>query len=177
MWCAILRSGGLAAFLSIAMWGVGSLAGAEERRLAAPDLAAIDVGERFLDKIPAGTEIGEKPPRGWTLVAMHHPPYSAGYHGSSMDVRDAWSPLFAAADVPLALAGHDHDYQRSEPQDGVTYVVSGAGAKLRKTGTEGFTEVSTSTLHLLDLLVYDDRLVGRAIDESGRLVDHFTLTR
>lgn len=118
-----------------------------------------------------------QPPHGWTLVAMHHPPYSAGYHGSSMDVRDAWSPLFATADVPLALAGHDHDYQRSEPQDGVTYVVSGAGAKLRKTGTEGFTEVSTSTLHLLDLLVYDDRLVGRAIDASGRLVDHFTLTR
>ena len=122
-------------------------------------------------------DVLDDPHGGWTLVAMHHPPYSAGYHGSALDVREAWSPLFAAADVPLVLAGHDHDYQRSEPQDEVTYVVSGGGAKLRKTGSEDFTEVSTSTLHLLDLLVYDDRLVGRAIDASGRLIDHFTLER
>lgn len=114
----------------------------------------------------------------WTLVALHHPPYSAGYHGSSLDVRDAWAALFAAADVPLVLAGHDHDYQRSEPVDGVTYVVSGGGgAGIRPTGTADFTSVSTSTTHFLDLLVYDDRLVARAIDASGRLVDRFTLTR
>jgi hypothetical protein len=55
--------------------------------------------------------------------------------------------------------------------------VSGGGAKLRNTGTGDFTAVSSSTLHFLDLLVYDDRLVGRAIDGSGRLVDHFTITR
>ena len=65
---------------------------------------------------PAGT---------WTLAAMHHPAYSAGYHGSDLQVRDAWGPLFAQAGVRLALAGHDHDYQRSSPQQGVTYVVSG----------------------------------------------------
>ena len=116
--------------------------------------------------------------QGWTLVALHHPPYSAGYHGSSLDVRDAWAALFAAADVPLVLAGHDHDYQRSEPVDGVTYVVSGGGgASIRPTGTADFTSVSVSTTHFLDLLVYDDRLVARAIDASGRLVDRFTLTR
>jgi hypothetical protein len=108
---------------------------------------------------------------------MHHPAYSAGHHGSSMDVRDAWSDLFAEADVPLVLAGHDHDYQRSEPQDGVVYVVSGGGAKLRDSGTEDFTAVSTSTLHFLDLLVYDDRLVGSAVDTSGRLIDRFVIEK
>jgi predicted phosphodiesterase len=115
--------------------------------------------------------------RTWTIAAMHHPAYSAGHHGSSMDVREAWSDLFAEADVPLVLAGHDHDYQRSEPQDGVVYVVSGGGAKLRETGTDDFTAVSTSKLHYLDLLVYDDRLVGSAVDTSGRLIDRFIIAK
>jgi 3',5'-cyclic AMP phosphodiesterase CpdA len=117
---------------------------------------------------PAGT---------WTVVAMHHPAFSAGYHGSSDAVRREWAPLFAEHDVPLVLAGHDHDYQRSFPQDGVTYVVSGAGAKVRDAGHEDFTAVSTSTLHYLDLLVYENRIDGRAIDQQGRLLDSFTLER
>ena len=117
------------------------------------------------------------PPGTWTFVALHHPPYSAGHHGSDTTVRDRWSELFAAAGVPLVLAGHDHDYQRSTPQDGVTYVVSGAGAKLRATGHEDFTAVSAARRHFLDLLVYRDRVVGRAIDHAGRLVDAFTLNR
>lgn len=123
------------------------------------------------------TLAGPEPAGTWTVAAMHHPAYSAGWHGSDQDVRATWGPLFAEAGVPLVLAGHDHDYQRSVPQDGVTYVVSGAGAKLRATGQADFTAVSTSTLHYLDLLVYDDRLVGRAIDQAGVLVDSFTITR
>ena len=118
-----------------------------------------------------------EPPGTWTIVAMHHPAYSAGEHGSDLEVREAWSPLFAQYDVPLVLAGHDHDYQRSRPQDGVTYVVSGGGAKLRPTGHEEFTAVSASVLHYLDLLFYDDRIVGRAVDQAGHLVDSFTIDR
>ena len=117
------------------------------------------------------------PPDVWTLAAMHHPPYSAGKHGSDLKVREAWAPLFSEYDVPLVLAGHDHDYQRSTPQDGVTYVVSGAGAKSRAAGHEDFTAVSDETRHFLDLLVYEDRLEGRAIAQDGRLVDTFTIKR
>jgi 3',5'-cyclic AMP phosphodiesterase CpdA len=118
------------------------------------------------DHVPSGT---------WTIVALHHPPFSAGDHGSDLEVRRAWVPLFEEFDVALVLAGHDHDYQRSRPIDGVTYVVSGAGAKLRPTGRAEFTEVSTSTLHFLDLAVHDDRLVGRAVDQAGVVLDEFTV--
>ncbi len=124
--------------------------------------------ERLAAPQPAGT---------WTVVALHRPPYSAGQHGSDPRVRADWVPLFDEYDVPLVLAGHDHDYQRSDVLDGVVYVVSGAGAKLRPTGQAGFTAVSSSTLHYVDLLVYADRLVGRAIDQSGALVDVFTVPR
>ena len=118
-----------------------------------------------------------QPPGTWTIAAMHHPAYSAGQHGSTADVQENWVPLFARYDVPLVLAGHDHDYQRSVPLDGVTYVVSGGGAKVRPTGREDFTAVSASVLHYLDLLVYPHQIVGRAIDQSGELVDQFTIRR
>ena len=124
-----------------------------------------------------GTLALPQPPGTWTIAAMHHPAYSAGHHGSTPDVQENWVPLFARYDVPLVLAGHDHDYQRSLPLDGVTYVVSGGGAKLRPTGAEDFTAVSASVLHYLDLLVYPHRIVGRAIDQSGTLVDRFVLRR
>jgi 3',5'-cyclic AMP phosphodiesterase CpdA len=119
----------------------------------------------------------KQPPGTWTIAAMHHPAYSAGDHGSSMNVRRTWVPLFEAADVPLVLAGHDHDYQRSTPQNGITYVVSGGGSKLRETGRRDFTAVSASVLHYVDLLVYEDRLEGRAIDHDGELIDSFTIRR
>jgi 3',5'-cyclic AMP phosphodiesterase CpdA len=113
----------------------------------------------------------------WTIVAMHKPAYSAGVHGSDEEIQQQWVPLFEQYEVPLVLAGHDHDYQRSKPIGGVVYVVSGGAAQLRPTGREDFTEVSTSTLHYVDLLAEDDRLTLRAIDQSGVLFDSVELAR
>jgi 3',5'-cyclic AMP phosphodiesterase CpdA len=107
----------------------------------------------------------------WTVAAMHHPMRSAGYHGSDEEVRRAFAPLFKKFGVQLALAGHDHDYQRSRVIDGTTYVVSGAAAKLRPASSNGDTVVSQSVRHFLDLSVYKDRLVVQAVDQSGSLID------
>jgi predicted phosphodiesterase len=115
-------------------------------------------------------------PGTWTVVATHKPAYSAGQHGSDENVQAQWAPLFAEYDVPLVISGHDHDYQRSKPIDGVTYLVSGAGAKVRPTGHAEFTAVSASTLHYLDILVHKQRILVRAIDQSGALVDTFTIS-
>ena len=144
-------------------------------RIVALDSERVDDPEQrsWLEQVLAQP----RPPGTWTIAAMHHPAYSAGHHGSTAGVQRHWVPLFARYDVPLVLAGHDHDYQRSLPLDGVTYVVSGGGAKLRPTGGDDFTAVSASVLHYLDLLVYPDHIDGRAIDQSGRLVDQFTLRR
>ncbi len=113
----------------------------------------------------------------WTVVAMHKPAYSAGSHGSDQEIQQRWVPIFERYDVPLVFAGHDHDYQRPEPINGVTYVVSGGAATLRPSERDNFTEVSTSTLHFVDLLAEDDRLTVRAIDQSGKLFDSVELTR
>ena len=70
----------------------------------------------------------------WVIVAMHHPAYSVGVHGSTEQVQKRWVPLFEKYGVDLVLAGHDHDYQRTMPINGVTYVVSGGGSRARPTG-------------------------------------------
>ena len=105
----------------------------------------------------------------WKIVALHHPPYSAGSHGSDLATREAFGSIFAEHDVDLVLAGHDHDYQRSDPINGVTYVVSGGAAKVRPSGSAEFTAFSASTLHFVTLDVWSDSLVVTAFGWAGML--------
>lgn len=105
----------------------------------------------------------------WSIVALHHPPYSAGSHGSDLPTREAFEELFVRYEVDLVLAGHDHDYQRSNVIDGVTYVVSGGAAKLRPTGRLGFTAASASQLHFVTLDIWDDQMVVSAHTHAGSL--------
>jgi hypothetical protein len=107
----------------------------------------------------------------WKIVALHHPPYSAGYQGSNAAVRRRFGPLFERYGVQLVLSGHDHDYQRSRSIGGVTYVISGAGAGTRRTGTDWFTAVSFAWRHFLEIGVYPDRLVVRAVNGELRVAD------
>ena len=111
----------------------------------------------------------------WKVVALHHPPYSAGYQGSSGDARRAFVPLFERHGVQLVLSGHEHDYQRSAVINGVTYIVSGAAAGTRRTGSESFTEVSFSWHHFVELGFYPDKIVGRAVNQKQRVADEWTI--
>lgn len=107
----------------------------------------------------------------WKIVALHHPPYSAGYQGSSTAVREAFSPLFERYGVQLVLSGHEHDYQRSVPVNGVVYVVTGGVARTRRTGEDDFTAVSFSWHHFVDLSVFEDHLLVRAVNQDRRVAD------
>lgn len=111
----------------------------------------------------------------WKIVALHHPPYSAGYQGSSLDARGAFSPLFVRYGVQLALSGHEHDYQRSVPINGVTYIVSGGAADTRRSGKDDFTAASVSWHHFVDLNVFADHLLVRGVNQSGRVFDEVTI--
>lgn len=111
----------------------------------------------------------------WKIVCMHHPPYSSGVHGSTLDTHRALVPALERHGVDLVLSGHDHHYERTLPINGVTYVISGGGAKLRPTSRSAFTAVATSALQYLHVEVAGDRLVGRCVQPDGDLVDTFTL--
>lgn len=111
----------------------------------------------------------------WKIVCMHHPPYSSGRHGSTPRADETLVPILERHAVDLVLAGHDHNYERTVPINGVTYVVSGGGAKLRPVDRSPFTAVAASVLHYLHVEVVGDRLVGHCVRADGHPVDSFTL--
>jgi hypothetical protein len=84
-------------------------------------------------------------------------------------------PLLSRHHVDLVLSGHDHDYERIEPQHGVNYVVSGGGCKTTRVGHSAFTAVAERTLQFLHLEVVDDRLTATCVREDGSVADRFTL--
>jgi Calcineurin-like phosphoesterase len=127
----------------------------------------------------AGVELVERTlaahPDCWRVVALHHPPYSAGYQGSDLATRERFAPVFARHGVHLVLSAHDHDYQRSVELDGVTYVVTGGAAHVRFTGVRPFTAAAYRVRHFVELAVFPDRLVVRAIDQHARVFDEVVL--
>jgi hypothetical protein len=96
------------------------------------------------DQIDCGREAGwlrrdlERHPHACTIVAMHHPRWSSGYeHGNNPMVDRFWRVAYRHR-VDVALAGHDHDYERFarlspsrelQPGRGIQSFVSGAGGK------------------------------------------------
>lgn len=116
--------------------------------------------------------------RPWTVVYGHRPPYSSGAHGGSASVRQTFGPIFERHAVPLVLAGHDHDYERTEPIDGTVYVVTGGGGRgTRGVGSSSWTAYSEDVLHFLWGRVEGDRLELHAIDASGREFDSVVIRR
>ncbi len=111
----------------------------------------------------------------WKIVVMHRPPYSAGYQGSNLALRELYGPIFERHGVQLVLSGHDHDYQRSVPVGGITYVVSGGGSSTRRTGTADFTAVAYAAQHYTDIAIYPDHLLLRAVDGEGMVFDEVRL--
>jgi hypothetical protein len=116
--------------------------------------------------------------RPWTIVYMHKPAFSSGDHGNEPAVQQHFVPLFVKHQVPLVLAGHDHHYERTRPQQGVTYVVTGGGGRgTRPTGASAFTAFSESVCHFVYVTVEGEALTLHAIDGVGKEFDSLQLRR
>jgi acid phosphatase type 7 len=108
----------------------------------------------------------------WTVVFGHRPPFSSGEHGSNDDFRRHFVPVLERHEVALVLNGHDHDYERSKPLNGVTYVVTGGGGiGTRPVGSSDFTAFSEAVIHFLLVEVTERQLLLHAIDGTGREFD------
>jgi 3',5'-cyclic AMP phosphodiesterase CpdA len=69
----------------------------------------------------------------WKVVYFHHPLYSdGGRHGSNVELRVLIEPLLVKHGVRVVFTGHEHIYERTTPQKGVTYFVAGSGGQLRR---------------------------------------------
>lgn len=118
----------------------------------------------------------------WKIVFFHHPLYSSGgRHGSETRLRAVLEPLFVQHNVSVVLTGHDHFYERTKPQKGITYFVVGSGGKLRpgdiSKGT-GLTAKGYDTdLTFMAAEIIDDQMYFNVISRDGTLIDSGVITR
>ncbi len=122
----------------------------------------------------------------WKIAVLHRAPYSSGgEHGSSLDVRAAFGPLFERYGVDLVIAAHEHDYERTLPirestvptDHAVTYVVTGGGgAPLYPAGTSTWTAYSASRSEYLKLTADTCTLTLSAIGLDGATFDGTTMS-
>ncbi|HEY7375533.1 MAG TPA: metallophosphoesterase [Polyangia bacterium] len=115
----------------------------------------------------------------WTIVYGHRPPHSSGEHGDDPGFNSWLVPILKAHHVQLVLSGHDHDYERFQPIDGITYIVTGGGGK----GVRDFSSLeqgsafADAVIHVLVVTVDADTLTTHAIDGTGREFDSTTINR
>ena len=126
----------------------------------------------FADEVLADTH----GPETFTMMTLHFPPYSSGYHGSDLGVQVSISELARRHGVELVVAGHDHHYERTKPIDGTTYIVSGsAGAPIREVRPRPFTAVARTEPHFVLVDVDANEMKLRTINLAAETFDRTTL--
>jgi len=119
--------------------------------------------------------------RPWTIVFLHRPPFSSslGPHpGGDARIRQDLVPIFERANVDLVLTGHQHNYERLKPINGVSYIVSGGGgADLYPIEPGKRSAYAVSRLNVLKLKASPHELEVDAIGEDGAVFDSVRLTR
>ncbi len=120
----------------------------------------------------------EANPAPWKIIYMHRPPYSSGSHGSDTSLRSALAPILKKHAVQLVLAGHDHNYERTVPQNGTTFVVTGGGGRgTYNVDKSGFTAFSEAVIHFVYGEIKGDELTLHAIDAAGKEFDSVVIPR
>ncbi|HEY9844784.1 MAG TPA: metallophosphoesterase, partial [Candidatus Caenarcaniphilales bacterium] len=113
----------------------------------------------------------------WKIVFGHHPLYSSGHYGVSHELVRNLTPLFQKYQVQLYLNGHDHDYERTRPINGTTYLTCGAGAGTRPVGRSAWTQYAAQRLSFAAVEVYADRLEINGTGTDNRVFDRGIIHR
>lgn len=122
----------------------------------------------------------------WKVVYFHRTPYTAGtHHGSDLDVRAAFSPVFEEHGVQLVLAAHEHLYERTHPVpfdrpagERVVYVTTGGGgAPVYPGASADWTAHIASAHHYVRAEATACVLTLEAVGLDGSAFDDVTLDR
>jgi hypothetical protein len=111
----------------------------------------------------------------WNIVYMHYPPYSSGTHGSTDWTR--WPYAEWGADV--AMAGHDHIYERLE-ENGLPYLVNGLGGAGRydiKDIYPGSLVRFNRDYGAMRVEATETQITFEFITRSGEVVDGYTIKK
>jgi 3',5'-cyclic AMP phosphodiesterase CpdA len=112
----------------------------------------------------------------WKVAVFHHPLYSSGKkHGSDLGLRRKLEPLFERYGVNAVFSGHDHIYERTVPQRGIQYFVTGAGGSARRGGVDLKSPFRAASYdednHFMLIEAEHEQISFQAISETGRIID------
>ena len=118
----------------------------------------------------------------WKIPYFHHPLYSSGErHGSDVRLRATLEPMLLKNGVTVVFTGHDHTYERTKPQNGITYFVVGSGGKLRAGGLDTGTGITArgfaTDLAFLVAEIDGDTMNFQAISRTGAVIDSGVISR
>ena len=117
----------------------------------------------------------------WKIAFFHHPLYSSGErHGSEKDLRRLLEPLLIRYGVQVVFSGHDHVYERTKPQHGITYFVCGSSGELRRGNLDRGSDLTAAgfdqdrTFMIIDIA--GDALQFQTISRTNAIVDSGAIT-
>jgi len=117
----------------------------------------------------------------WKICYFHHPLYSnAARHGSSVDLRTLIEPIFVKYGVNVVFSGHDHVYERIQPQKGINYFVSGAAGQLRPGNMRRSSQTAASfdqDQSFMAVEISGTDMFFQAISRTGKTVDSGVIRR
>jgi predicted phosphodiesterase len=117
----------------------------------------------------------------WKIVYFHHPLYSdGGRHGSNVELRVVLEPLLVRHGVRVVFTGHEHIYERTTPQKGITHFIAGSGGKLRKgdvrpSALTGAAFDQDQSFMLVEIA--ENQLFFQTISRAGATVDSGVIDR
>ncbi|WP_373531170.1 metallophosphoesterase [Vampirovibrio sp.] len=112
------------------------------------------------------------------IVCGHHPVMSSGFHGSTPRLKRHLKPMLEKHGAAFYLSAHEHDYERFEPVNEVTYIVSGGGgADLRefRKKAEPASLIRASRHHFMAFEYFENCLSAQVIDDTGNVLDQFSI--
>jgi hypothetical protein len=116
----------------------------------------------------------------WKIAYFHHPLYTTARRGPEVEVRAVLEPLFVKYGVDAVFTGHEHIYERLQPQKGIYYFTVGGAAKLRKGDTRPGSLIAARYDRDRSFLLAEiagDSLFFQTVSRTGAVVDKGALPR
>lgn len=124
-------------------------------------------------------------PNKWTVIAFHHPIFSAAKGRNNKKLARHWKPIFEKRGVDLVLQGHDHVYMRLRDGcvDGIdcrgpVYITSVSGPKMYRLDSRHWHDRAGENTQLFQVIsISGHRLQYQSITVTGEVYDAFDLVK